>query len=99
MNFRWGAYDPKISKQILYFLFNGITNFVGYPNPKSSWSKKNTYTIQPIAEGDRRIHAFPEIISPKVNVIKWLELELAGLLQDSGLALSPVRHEAFPIFK
>ena len=34
-------------------------------------------TIQPITRRDKGIHIFPKSISPKVNIIAWLEFELA----------------------
>ena len=40
--------------------------------------KKNRFSvIQPIAGGDKSVHAFFECICPKVNVIVRLEFELA----------------------
>ena len=42
--------------------------------------------------GDKRIHTFPQVISPKVNIIARLEFELAC----SNLAVQPLHHGESP---
>ena len=44
---------------------------------------------QPIAGEDKGVHNIPKCTCPKVNVIAWLEIELA--YYDS--AVQPLRHE------
>ena len=45
--------------------------------PNLSFKKNSSSTIQHITGRIRRIHTFPKIICPKVNVIARLEFELA----------------------
>ena len=47
-----------------------------YLMPKPSFQKNSSCTIQPLAKGDKDVHAFLKSISLKVNVIVWLEFEL-----------------------
>ena len=54
-------------KNGLLSLFNGISTFVGYLMPKSSYLTDR---------GDKRVHIFPKSIYPKVDVIARLEFEL-----------------------
>ena len=48
---------------------------MGYLMPKPSSKKNSSHTIWLIAEGIKGVHTFPESISPKLNVIVWLEFE------------------------
>ena len=50
-------------------LFNGISTFLGYSMPKPSFEKNR--------RKDKGLHTFPKSICRKVNVVKWLEFELA----------------------
>ena len=45
--------------------------------PKPSSSKNNNRIIWLIAERDKKVYIFPKRISPKVNLIPWLKIELA----------------------
>ena len=45
------------------------------PNP--SFSKNSNDTIKPIAGRIREVHTFSKCICLKVNIIAWLEFELA----------------------
>ena len=60
----------------LAYLINGISTFVGNLIPKQSLYKNGSGTNLPIADRDKKVHAFPEDISPRVNIIEWQELEL-----------------------
>ena len=61
----------------LISLFNGISTFVGYLMPKPFSEKNRSGTTYPIAGRIRVFISFPKGICPKVNVIAWLEYELA----------------------
>ena len=65
------------SHPLLWFclvsLFNGISTFLGYLMPNQS-SKKNYLTHR---WEDKGVHTFPKGICLKVNIIVWLEFELA----------------------
>ena len=50
-------------------------HFLGYLMPKP-FSEKNWYYLTHSWE-DKGVHIFPKGICPKVNVIAWLEYELA----------------------
>ena len=56
-----------------FFVFNGISTFVGYLIPKP-FSKPFYLTH---SWEDKGVHNFPKGICPKVNVIARLEYELA----------------------
>ena len=63
---------------LVWFLcFNGISTFVDYLMPKPSFKKNNSDAIYPITGRIGGVHTFPKGICPKVNVIAWLEFELA----------------------
>ena len=62
----------------MFYLFEGISNFVGDLMPKPSFYKNSSDNIQSIACGENRIHTFSKGISPKVDVIKQLAFELAN---------------------
>ena len=49
------------------------------PNP-CPW-KNGGITIWPITEGDKGVHAFPKVISPKLNIIAWLVLFYCTLIR------------------
>ena len=50
---------------MVFFLFNGISTFVDYLMAK------------PLLPEEQGVHTFPKGICQKVNVIAWLEFELA----------------------
>ena len=60
----------------MVYLYNGITNFVGYLKSKLS-SKNSSCTIKSIADMDYCVHPFSEGISLKFNLIAQLQSELA----------------------
>ena len=66
--------EKQLQSYWLVSLFNGISTFVGYLMPKI-FSKKWYYLTH--SWEDKRVHTFPKGICPKVNIIAWLEYELA----------------------
>ena len=55
---------------------------MGYSIPEPSWLKNSNGTIYPPPNswGNKGVHTFSKGISPKVNVIAWLEFELTTML-------------------
>ena len=68
---------------------------MSYSVPKLTLSKESSDTISPIAGGSREFIPFPKDISPKMNLIVQLELELTPKLKISTLAMTLWR---FPHF-
>ena len=61
---------------IQFYLLNGISTFMIYVKQNTSFLENMLDSIWPIS-GEEEVHAFPKGISPKVNVITQLEVELA----------------------
>ena len=61
----------------LVSLFNRISTFIGYLMPKPFFWKNRSGTIWSIDRRIRGAHTFPKDICPKVNIITWLDFELA----------------------
>ena len=59
--------------------------------PKQLLYKNFNDTIQTIAGKDKGIHAFPQNISPKVNVIPQLDFELASMILQSNTLTTMTR--------
>ena len=60
--------------------------------PQSPRPLANTLLITPIqliAGENKGVNTFPRSISPKVNVIAWLEFELTTMLQSNMLTTMP----------
>ena len=70
-----GAYLSRSTG--LVSLFNGISIFVGYSMPKPFSEKNSNGTMLSIVGRIRGVHTFSKGICPKVNVVAWLEYELA----------------------
>ena len=60
-----------------YKFFNGIPTFLVYLIPKPSFFKNSSGTIWLIARRIRKVHTLRKGICPIMNVIAWLEFELA----------------------
>ena len=65
-------YLPRFSS-----LFNGISIYLGYLMPNPSFLKESRGTIEPIPGRISGGGSYTKRICPKVNVIAWLEFELA----------------------
>ena len=61
----------------LVSLFNGITDFIEIFNAKAILIKEEQWYYLTHSWKDNGVHAFPKVISLKVNVIVWLEFKLS----------------------
>ena len=69
---------PSIDVSIgMVSLFNGISSLIVYLMPKLSLQKNSNDTVQPIIGEIKRVYSFPNGISPKLDIIAQIELELA----------------------
>ena len=57
--------------------FNGISNLLGLFNAKDILLEEQQWCYLTHSEEDKGVHIFPKGICPNVNVIAWLEFELA----------------------
>ena len=69
--------SEKESRFGLVSLFNGISTFVGYFNAEAILLEEQSWYYLTHSWEDKGVHTFPKGICPKVNVIAWLEYELA----------------------
>ena len=70
----------------LVSLFHGISIFVGYLMPIAILLEEHLYYLTD-TRINNKVHAFSKCISPKVNVIAWLEFELTTMslsIEDSS---------------
>ena len=68
----------------------GISTFLGYLMPKLFLYKNSSSTILTHSWRDKRVHAFPKVICPKVNVKAELEFKLTYY----SIAVKQVSHYA-----
>ena len=86
------TFCSNLAFQFISRLLNGVLTFLGYLMQKLSLKKNYSDAIEAITKKYKGVHAFTKSISPKVNVITWLEFEPAYTRpQSNAFASTPWR--------